>query len=272
MHFKGFIITGQGPIFYRPFYLNAFNICYTLDMFAKNSYLVMSGVLFLFSIYSFLNNNPITAIVLIWSSVVFFFFWFLHFLKVNFAKDYAPLLVRDSFVKYCLVGIVLFPFYAFKYVSLLMQSFSKEEPISQVTDKIFIGQQLLWFHQKAFQDKKMGAVLDVTIENREPYFITTDISISYLRMPVLDKTSPSAMQLETGVKWSLDQLSKGRNLYVHCGAGHERSATFVAGILLRSRRCKTIEEAMNLIKQNRFKARFVENQQMILEKWFFKFS
>lgn len=227
----------------------------------------MAGMFFLFSIYSFQNNNSTSAILLLWSALVFCFFWFLHFLKVTFAKDYAPLLVRDSFFKYCLFGVVLFPFYVIKYLSLFMQSFSKEEPISQVTNKIFIGQQLLWFHRKAFKDKNIGAVLDVTIENREPFFIATDKSIHYLRIPVLDKTSPSVEQLETGVKWGLEQMVQGRNLYVHCGAGHERSATFVAAILLRAETSKTIDDSMHLIKKSRFKARFVGNQQMVLDKW-----
>ena len=68
-------------------------------------------------------------------------------------------------------------------------------------------------------------------------------------------------------QWGLNQIAQGRNLYVHCGAGHERSATFVAAILLKSKRCQTIEESMNLIKQHRSKARFVGNQQEILKEW-----
>jgi protein-tyrosine phosphatase len=149
-----------------------------------------------------------------------------------------------------------------------MQSFSKEEPISQVTDKIFIGQQLLWFHQKDFTKRKIGAVLDITIENRESFFIAADKSINYLRIPVLDKTSPSVKQLEDGVKWGLEQIAQGKNLYVHCGAGHERSATFVAAILLRTKEYKGLDEAINKIRLNRPKARFVANQREILEKWF----
>jgi Dual specificity phosphatase, catalytic domain len=236
-------------------------------MFAKNSYLVMAVMFLIFGIYSFQNNNSTSANVFVWFSIVFCFFWLIHFLKVNFGKDYAPFFVRDSFLKYCLFGILLFPFLLIKYLSLLMQSFSKEEPISQITDRIFIGQQLLWFHQKVFKDKNIGAVLDITVEGREPFFITMNNVVSYLRMPVLDKTSPSLEQLEKGVQWGLNQIGEGKNLYVHCGAGHERSATFVSAVLLRSKRCKTVEESMSLIKQNRSKARFVDKQEAILKKW-----
>ena len=170
-------------------------------MLVNNSYLLIAGIFFLFGIYSHQNSNFLTAFILFWSSVAFLFFWFLHFLKVNLSKDCAPFIVRDSFFKCCLFGGMLFPFYAFKYLSLTLQSFSKEEPISQVTDKIFIGQQLLWFHQRIFKEKMIGAVLDITVESREPFFIATDKAIHYLRIPVLDKTSPSIRQLEDGVRW-----------------------------------------------------------------------
>jgi protein-tyrosine phosphatase len=237
-------------------------------MLAKNSYLVIAVIFFCFAIFSQHNNDYITTAIFIWFGMVFCFFWLIHFLKTNFSKDFAPLLVRDSFLKYGVLSLVLFPFLFIKYLSLLFQSFSKEGPISQVTDKIFIGQQLLWFHQKVFKDKNISAVLDVTIENREPFFIVMNKSINYMRIPVLDKTSPSVEQIEKGVRWGLDQVAQGRKLYVHCGAGHERSATFVAAILLRSKRFTTLDEAMDLIKQNRFKARFVGNQEAILKHWF----
>ena len=202
------------------------------------------------------------------SAFVFLFFWLLHFFKVNYSKDYSPIIVRDSFLKRCTLGIILLPFYTFKYLSLSLQSFSKEEPISQVTDKIFIGQQLLWFHRGVFRRKKIGAVLDVTVENREPFFIIMDKSIHCLRIPILDKTSPSVKQLENGVNWGLEQIAQGKNLYVHCGAGHERSATFVAAMLLRTGEAKTLDEAIRNIQRNRPKAGFVSNQRETLEKWF----
>ncbi len=153
-------------------------------------------------------------------------------------------------------------------LSHLLQSFSTEEPISLVTNNIFIGQKLLWFHKKVFNDKKIEAVLNVTIEDNEPYFIVRDKSIQCLRVSVLDKTSPSNEQLERGVNWGLEQLSQGKNLYVHCSAGHERSATFVVALLLKAGECKTLAEAIEKIRRVRPQVRFVGNQKEILEKWF----
>ncbi|MBU0468926.1 MAG: dual specificity protein phosphatase family protein [Candidatus Omnitrophica bacterium] len=237
-------------------------------MIANNSYLIMAGIFLLVGIYSYQGSILITAVILFWSSIVFSFFWLLHFLKVNRSKDHASLFARDSFLKQCVFGVVFLPFYAFRYLALLLQSFSNEEPISQVTDKIFIGQQLLWFHKKVFISKKIEAVLDVTIENREPCFIASDKTIQYLRMPILDKTSPSKEQLENGASWGLEQVSQGRNLFVHCSAGHERSATLVAAILLKAGDCNTLSEVVEKIRGVRPKTRFVGNQQEILEKWF----
>lgn len=236
-------------------------------MIANSSYLFMAGIFFLFGIYSYHEADFTTAVILIWSSVVFLFFWLLHFLKVKCSRDYAFLIVRDSLFKQCVLGIILFPFYAFKYVCLVLQSFSSEGCIAQVNDKIYIGQQLLWFHKKLFADKKISAVLDITVENREPIFIAKNKSIQYLRIPILDKTSPTVEQLQQGVAWGLTQVNQGRNLYVHCTGGHERSATFVAALLLRSGDCQTIEEAIEKIRHNRPKARFVGDQKKILDEW-----
>ena len=166
------------------------------------------------------------------------------------------------------LSALLFPFLFIKYLAFVIQSFGKEKPISQITDRIFIGQQLLWFHEKIFREKNIGAVLDITVENREPYFIARDKSVNYLRIPVLDKTSPSIKQLEQGVVWGLEQVSQGRNLYVHCGAGHERSATFVCAMLLRLKLYKTLEQSIIQVQRIRPKVRFVGGQQMILQKWF----
>ena len=235
-------------------------------MLTKNSNLIIGGFFFLLGFYAYRTDDLIGLMICLWFGIAFSFFWLLHFLKVNFSIDWGRCLVRDSFLKYFLISVVVFPYLFVKYLSLFMQSL-REKPITQVTDHIFIGQQLLWFHQRIFKANKLSAVLDVTVENVEPLFISTDKTIHFLRVPVLDKTSPSVSQLEGGVRWGLDQIAAGKNLYVHCAAGHERSATFVSAILLKLGICKTIEEAMALIKQKRPKVRFVGDQKIILERW-----
>jgi len=50
-------------------------------MLAKNAYLIMTVMFLLFGRYSYQNNNFITVVFLIWASIVFLFFWSLHFLN-----------------------------------------------------------------------------------------------------------------------------------------------------------------------------------------------
>ncbi len=88
-------------------------------MIVNNSYLVLAGIFLLYGIFFYQNNNFITTLIVIWSALVFSFFWLVHFLKVKHSKDYAPLLVRDSILKQCLLGFVFLPFYVFRYLSLL---------------------------------------------------------------------------------------------------------------------------------------------------------
>lgn len=236
-------------------------------MLKKNSYLVMA-LFFLLMGISFYPDSGLIFMILIWSSSVFVLFWALHFLKVNLKKDYGPFLVRDSVAKYIALGAILWPFYAIKYLSIFAQSLGKEGPISQVTENLYIGQQLLWFHKKLFQAKKLSAVLDITAESCEPMFLCADKTIPYLKIPLIDKTSPTVKQLEDGVVWGVSQINHGRNLYVHCGAGHERSAVYVAGILLRMGDCSCLNQAIAKIRHNRPKACFAGDQEVVLEGWF----
>jgi len=73
-------------------------------------------------------------------------------------------------------------------------------------------------------------VLDLTAEFSEARPFT---GVAYLNLPILDLTAPTRAQLETGVRFISEQMSRG-TVYVHCKIGYSRTAAVVGAYLLQS--------------------------------------
>lgn len=231
----------------------------------------MAGFFALFSAKCYLTAEVVCGTYFLWTVVTFFSAWGLHKAKVSLNKDYTRVLLRDTPFKYALITLLFFPFFLIRYLSLIFQSFA-EQPVSRITDHLFIGQQPFFLHHKTFRDNGINAVLDVTIEGVSPWFILGNKAISYLKIPILDKTSPNMILLDEGVDWAAAQMKQGRNLYVHCGGGRERSALFASAILMKLGIEQSLEGAMTHIRRIRPKVRLLESQQRLLEDWIIKRS
>lgn len=98
--------------------------------------------------------------------------------------------------------------------------------------------------------RKLGAcgVLDLTCELRENRVMRG--RERYLCLPVLDNTCPTPEQLRRGAAWLGEALAEGP-VYVHCAAGHGRSATLVAAYLLATGRAASVEAAIAMLKARR---------------------
>jgi protein-tyrosine phosphatase len=235
-------------------------------MWKNYSYLMMAAFFISFSILCYFSAEKIFGIVFMWAALVFVAVWGMYKAKVKSNKDYTKIMLRDTTFKYCWVTLLLWPFFIVRYLSLVVQSLA-ETPISKITNQIYMGQQPLWFHSRIFKSFNITAVLDTTIEGRAPLFLVYNKSISYFRIPILDKTSPSMSLLDEGVRWGIAQISKGRTLYVHCGGGHERSALFVSAILMRTGFNKNLEKTLDHMKEARPKVRLLETQRQVLVEW-----
>jgi protein-tyrosine phosphatase len=85
----------------------------------------------------------------------------------------------------------------------------------------------------------------------------------YLCLPVLDNTSPTPGQLREAVQWLSEALNAGR-VYVHCAAGHGRSATVVIAYLLAVGSVSSVDEGIALLKSHRPGVRLNASQQAVL--------
>lgn len=89
--------------------------------------------------------------------------------------------------------------------------------------------------------QKMG--VKAVVSMNEPYelkFITptpaqwSERGVEQLNLPVVDFIgTPSRQQIQQGVQFIHDHVSKERTVYIHCKAGRSRSATMLACYLLR---------------------------------------
>lgn len=139
----------------------------------------------------------------------------------------------------------------------LHRLFSKENRLDEILPGLLHGGRLSAADAKLFRDGPPSAVLDLTCEFQETTFLRE--VPSYLCLPVLDNTAPTPDQLRRGAEWLRDRRSGG-SVYVHCALGHGRSTALIAAYLILTKRAADIDQAMELIRSARPKAKLHPNQ------------
>lgn len=137
---------------------------------------------------------------------------------------------------------------------------------SKITDDIYIGSDLCKgmvcpIHGPEFEALGILVELNLSVERKE---IPPDGIDVYSWLPVADGYPPTPEQLDIGTAIINEAVSKGKKVYVHCKNGHARSPTMVAAYLIRFQG-KSIEEAIDLIKDIRPEIHIEENQKKALE-------
>jgi atypical dual specificity phosphatase len=96
----------------------------------------------------------------------------------------------------------------------------------------------------------VGAVVNCCEEYRGPTAEYERAGIVQLRLPTIDFTSPTLDDVERGVAFIGEHISRGVRVYVHCKAGRGRSATIALCWLIEARGA-TPEEAQTQLVKNR---------------------
>ncbi len=105
-------------------------------------------------------------------------------------------------------------------------------------------------------------VIDLTAEMHEPRGVLQ--SRRYACFPTLDATSPSAQD----VRAILEALANCQGgVYVHCAAGHGRSAAVVACIMIQRGHARTPEEAEANLRRIRPGIRLNRAQRRLIEEF-----
>lgn len=145
---------------------------------------------------------------------------------------------------------------------LLVKILGRESAVQAVSPGLFLGRRLV-SHAEAYCVLQHGlSVLDTTCEFAE--LRTLRRACGYLCVPLLDHTAPSRQQLQTGVDWMLEQSKRGP-VFVHCAAGHGRSAAFVCAFLVKAGLAASAGEAIVIVVAKRPGVRMSRQQLLALD-------
>lgn len=135
---------------------------------------------------------------------------------------------------------------------------------NQITDSIFLGSNLCCTnptHTGILKKEGISADIDLEIERQGE---VPEVEV-YLWLPVVDRTAPTIIQLETGVA-AIDSLVKrSEKIYVHCKKGHSRSTTLVAAYFVS--KGMTPDEAIAKIKLKRDEIHLQDVQLEVLRQY-----
>ncbi len=194
------------------------------------------GFVLLFWMY----EHPVARVFTAWAAVAFFLVAMAYLLQwpALFGKrkrgNLSPLSI-----------FVLFPFLALQWLAHHGQRLlSREDAYNSIYNGLILGRRLTSAEQRGVQ---VAAVLDLTAEWSEcrPYR-----ELSYLCLPMLDKTVASDELMERGIAFICEKLRDGP-VYVHCAQGHGRSGCMVAAVLVVLGVAPTPEAALEIVRLNR---------------------
>ncbi|HDN27921.1 MAG TPA: hypothetical protein ENG03_12675 [Thioploca sp.] len=161
--------------------------------------------------------------------------------------------------------LIFWPYLVLNTIALgLFRLFSRENALDEIIPNLYLGCQLWIGDYKRFVSKGIKSTLDLTSEFSEVSFIRT--GQNYLCIPLLDTRAPTLNQLEEAVLWISARLSEGP-VFVHCALGHGRSATMVAGFLIKHGMVNNAKEAIEFIKVRRPSVELHPKQLTVLEQF-----
>lgn len=115
-------------------------------------------------------------------------------------------------------------------------------------------------------DNGISAVVNIRAERSDDLAFYDRHGITHLRLHVPDVSAPSAEVVEEAANWIDAQVADGRTVLVHCAKGRGRSATLLAGYLMRSEGI-TFAEARRRLEEKRPLTKLESRHQRVLDGW-----
>lgn len=92
-------------------------------------------------------------------------------------------------------------------------------------------------------NEKVDTVFDLRAESPNVSF--NEISV---HCPIIDDADQQDTSIKNSIEQVVDAYNKGKNVYVHCQGGSNRTGTVAIGTLLTLGKANTIEEAEKIAK------------------------
>jgi protein-tyrosine phosphatase len=139
----------------------------------------------------------------------------------------------------------------------LVRVLGREDPWHEVAKGYFLGRRVQHWELPA----RVALVLDLTAEFVEPVEVRT--GRKYVCVPALDASAPSPERLADGVAAAVGCTG---NVYVHCAAGHGRSAMALAVLLVARGIVRDVDEAIAAMQAARVTVSLRTTQRRVAEQ------
>jgi protein-tyrosine phosphatase len=152
-------------------------------------------------------------------------------------------------------ALALMPYFgAAELAWYIVRVMGAEDPWHEVSRGLYLGRRVQHWELPA----RVGLVLDLTAEFVEPPELRS--GRHYVCVPALDASVPSVDALASAVA---SIATYPGNVYVHCAAGHGRSAMAMAVLLVARGVSRNIDEAIELMRQKRPSVRLRTTQRKV---------
>lgn len=112
----------------------------------------------------------------------------------------------------------------------------------------------------------IGAVVDIRNEREDDLALYAKHRINHIKLRVPDIAAPSSEIIERGVNFMRENVEDGRKVYVHCAKGRGRSATLVAGYLMKYEGM-SFDEAREFMVTHRPLVKLEARHEKVLGEW-----
>lgn len=152
-------------------------------------------------------------------------------------------------------ALLLMPYFgAAEFAWYLVRVLGGEEPWHEVSRGLFLGRRVQHWELPA----RIGLVLDMTAEFVEPIEIRT--GRKYVCVPTFDASAPTPEALADAIG---DIAPYRGNIYVHCAAGHGRSAMAMAVLMVARGVATDLDDAIAMMQRARTRVNLRTTQKRV---------
>ncbi len=154
-------------------------------------------------------------------------------------------------------ALLLMPYFsAAECAWYLVRVLGREEPWHEISRGLYLGRRV----QHWELPPRVGLVLDMTAEFVEPIEVRS--GRTYVCVPALDASVPSVEALVSGIE---RVVHFDGNIYVHCAAGHGRSAMAMAVLLVARGIARDLDHAVEMMRSVRPRVKLRTTQHRIAQ-------